>query len=73
MQTKAFSQNARLSSARRAGAVRTTSVRRAPFFVRAAAATEQSGMVDEMGFKLMRKGVKVAANETILTPRYVEY
>lgn len=72
MQTKAFSQSARVGTARRAGAVRTTSVRRAPVLVRAAAATEpKNDMVDEMGFKLMRKGVKVAAKETILTPRYV--
>ena len=45
-----------------------TSVRRsvaAP--VRAAAA--QGEMVNDMGFKLMRKGVKEAAKETILTPR----
>lgn len=27
-------------------------------------------MVDDMGFKLMRKGVKVAAKESILTPRF---
>ncbi|KAL4448635.1 hypothetical protein ABPG75_005854 [Micractinium tetrahymenae] len=36
--------------------------------VRAAAA--QGEMVDDMGFKLMRKGVKVAAKETILSPRF---
>lgn len=35
--------------------------------VRAAAA--EGEMVDDMGFKLMRRGVKVAAKETILTPR----
>ena len=34
--------------------------------VRAAAATE---MTDDLGFKLMRRGVKVAAKESILTPR----
>jgi hypothetical protein len=35
--------------------------------VRAAAA--QGEAVDDLGFKLMRKGVKVAAKETLLTPR----
>jgi len=34
--------------------------------VRASAAAPDT---DEMGFKMMRKGVKVAAKETILTPR----
>lgn len=34
--------------------------------VRASAAAPET---DEMGFKMMRKGVKVAAKETILTPR----
>ena len=36
--------------------------------VRAAAATEKE-MTDDLGFKLMRRGVKVAAKESILTPR----
>lgn len=39
--------------------------------VKATAAPAQEELVDEMGFKLMRKGVKVAANDTILTPRSV--
>ncbi|EFN56111.1 hypothetical protein CHLNCDRAFT_144710 [Chlorella variabilis] len=37
--------------------------------VRAAAATEKE-MTDDLGFKLMRRGVKVAAKESILTPRF---
>lgn len=71
MQAQAFTAGARVVYARRAGPVRTSAVRRAPMIARAAAATEQGELVDEMGFKLMRKGVKVAANDTILTPRYV--
>lgn len=67
MQTTAFKTGASFTAARKAGAVRTSAVRRAPMVVRATAAPE----VDDMGFKLMRKGVKVAASETILTPRYV--
>lgn len=69
MQAQAFTSGARVGVARRVGATRTTAVRRAPMVVRAAAATEGGEMVDELGFKLMRKGVKVAANDTILTPR----
>jgi hypothetical protein len=34
--------------------------------VRATASAEET---DAMGFKMMRKGVKVAADETVLTPR----
>ena len=33
---------------------------------RAAASTSQ----DELGFKMMRRGVKEAANETVLSPRF---
>ena len=66
MQTQAFTSGTRIGAARRAGVIRTSAVRRAPMIVRAAAKEEA---VDEMGFKMMRKGVKVAANETILTPR----
>lgn len=32
---------------------------------------QASSQVSDEGFELMRKGVKVAADETILTPRYV--
>jgi len=67
MQTQAFKANTRVGVARMAGASRVSAVRRAPMVVRAAAASEEA--VDELGFKLMRKGVKVAAQETILTPR----
>ena len=35
--------------------------------VRAAAETKET--VDDLGFKLMRKGVKEAAKDTLLTPR----
>eukprot|EP00775_Hariotina_reticulata_P004337 gene4337-4590_t len=38
--------------------------RRGPVFVRASAAT------NELGFKLMRDGIKQASKETILTPRF---
>lgn len=68
MQTTAFTSGARFGVARRVGAARTPSVRRAAPVVRAAAQTEE--MVDELGYKLMRKGVKVAAADTILTPRF---
>jgi hypothetical protein len=37
--------------------------------VRAAAETKEA--VDELGFKLMRKGVKEAAKDSLLTPRWV--
>ena len=66
MQTQALTSSTRFVAARRAGPARTTAVRRATI-VRATAAKEE--MVDDMGFKLMRKGVKVAAKESILTPR----
>lgn len=69
MQTQAFTTGTRIGAARRAGSARTTAVRRGPMVVRAAGAAPKEEMVDEMGFKLMRKGVKVAANESILTPR----
>jgi len=69
MQTQTFKANTRFGVARKAGVARVSAVRRAPMVVRAAAATESGGMVDDMGFKLMRKGVKVAAQESILTPR----
>lgn len=71
MQTQAFSTGARFGAARKVGASRTQSVRRTAPIVRAAAQTEE--LVDELGYKLMRKGVKVAAKDTILTPRYVLY
>jgi hypothetical protein len=69
MQTQAFTSSARFGVARKVGPMRVPSARSAPMIVRAAAA--EGEMVDEMGFKLMRKGVKVAAKDTILTPRYV--
>jgi hypothetical protein len=68
MQAQAFAAGSRVGMARRVGASRTAAVRRAPMVVRAAAAPEGE-MVDEMGFKLMRKGVKVAAADSVLTPR----
>ena len=37
----------------------------------AARRVQASSQVSEEGFEMMRKGVKVAADETILTPRYV--
>lgn len=37
---------------------------------RAEKAVPENPETDEMGFKLMRKGVKIAAQETILTPRF---
>jgi magnesium-protoporphyrin IX monomethyl ester (oxidative) cyclase len=43
---------------------RAAHVRRGAVTVRASAAT------DEMGFKLMRDGIKQASKETILTPRF---
>jgi hypothetical protein len=67
MQSTAFTTGARFGVTRKVGAARTPSVRRAAPIVRAAAAQEE--MVDELGYKLMRKGVKVAAADTILTPR----
>lgn len=49
-------------------ATRATAARRSVVQpVRAAAA--QGEATDDLGFKLMRKGVKVAAKETLLTPR----
>lgn len=69
MQTQAFKASTQFGVARKAGTARISSVRRAPMVVRAAASTESGEMVDEMGFKLMRKGVKVAAADSILTPR----
>jgi hypothetical protein len=68
MQTKAFT-GTRLSAAQKATMVSRVS-RKSVMPVRATAAPAKEEMVDEMGFKLMRKGVKVAANDTILTPRY---
>jgi hypothetical protein len=37
--------------------------------VRADASAANGEETDSMGFKMMRKGVKVAADETVLTPR----
>ena len=68
MQTQAFTTGTRIGAARRAGSARTTAIRRGPMVVRAGAAPKEE-LVDDMGFKLMRKGVKVAAQESILTPR----
>ena len=68
MQTQTFVSGPRVGVAPRATAIR-ANARRAAVAVRAAAATEQAELVDEMGFKLMRKGVKIAAQESILTPR----
>lgn len=58
MQTAAFTTGARVCAARKVGPMRTPSVRRVAPVVRAAAQTEE--MVDELGYKLMRKGVKVS-------------
>jgi hypothetical protein len=38
----------------------------------AARRVQATSQVSEEGFEMMRKGVKVAADETILTPRYVK-
>jgi hypothetical protein len=38
---------------------------------RARVAVRAAETVSEEGFEMMRKGVKVAADETVLTPRYV--
>lgn len=38
---------------------------------RARVAVRASQTVSQEGFEMMRKGVKVAADETVLTPRYV--
>ena len=38
---------------------------------RARVAVRACQVVSEEGFEMMRKGVKVAAEETVLTPRYV--
>jgi len=43
----------------------------APKAHRARVAVRASQAVSEEGFEMMRKGVKVAAEETVLTPRYV--
>jgi magnesium-protoporphyrin IX monomethyl ester (oxidative) cyclase len=61
-----MSTGARVVVARRVGATRTSAVRRAAVVVRATASAEET---DALGFKMMRKGVKVAADETVLTPR----
>ena len=64
MQATAFTAGASLGVAR--PAARSSAARRATVQPVRAAAAEQ---VDDLGFKMMRKGVKVAAKETILTPR----
>jgi len=69
MQSQAFSTGACIGAARRVGARRTTAVRRAPMVVRVNASAANGEETDSMGFKMMRKGVKVAADETVLTPR----
>jgi hypothetical protein len=43
----------------------------APKAHRARVAVRASQAVSDEGFEMMRKGVKVAAEETVLTPRYV--
>jgi hypothetical protein len=68
MQAATFTSGARLGVAR--PATRAAGARRSVVQpVRAAADTKE--MVDDLGFKLMRKGVKEAAKETLLTPRWV--
>jgi hypothetical protein len=52
-------------------AARRVAARRAALAARAGPAAAEGDMVDELGFKLMRKGVKVAAADSILTPRCV--
>jgi magnesium-protoporphyrin IX monomethyl ester (oxidative) cyclase len=67
MQAATFTSGARLGVAR--PATRAAGARRSVVQpVRAAAETKE--MVDDLGFKLMRKGVKEAAKETLLTPRF---
>lgn len=68
MNTQTFVAGSRMAGARCVMPKRqTVTQRRAAVAVRATAAEKE--MVDDMGFKLMRRGVKVAAKETILTPR----
>lgn len=52
----------------RSSVSRCASARRVMPVVKAAAATDKE-MKDDLGFKLMRAGVKEAAAESILTPR----
>lgn len=67
MQSAQTMQSARFM-ARKVGPTRTTGVRRSVASpVRAAAATEPQ--VDDLGFKMMRAGVKEASKDTLLTPR----
>lgn len=70
MQTQVFSSRfgivpTQVVSSRRTAAKHVSA--RKPVIAAAAPAKEE--LVDEMGFKLMRKGVKQAAQDTILTPR----
>lgn len=67
MKAQTFAPGSRVGALYNNAQRRTVANRRVSVAVRSAAA--EGEMVDEMGFKLMRRGVKVAANETILTPR----
>jgi hypothetical protein len=68
MEAATFTFGARLGAAR--PATRAAGARRSLVQpVRAAAETKET--VDDLGFKLMRKGVKEAAKENLLTPRWV--
>ena len=68
MEAATFTAGARLGAAR--PATRAEGTRRSVVQpLRAAAETKDT--VDDLGFKLMRKGVKEAAKENLLTPRWV--
>lgn len=69
MNTVAQVQKSLLAGSTKPCAAQTVRPRRALAARRVHAASQQQ--VSDEGFELMRKGVKVAADETILTPRYV--
>ena len=66
MQSQAMSSGARLKAARKVGPTRTTGVRRSVASPVRAAAEHKT---DDLGFKMMRAGVKEASQDTLLTPR----
>jgi hypothetical protein len=68
---KAFTGARVGAAARPVPAARRIAARRTALAARAGPAAAEGDMVDELGFKLMRKGVKVAAADSILTPRCV--
>ena len=65
MQAQAFTSGSRVAAAPRAAS--RPAARRAAGVVRATAAPVEQR--DALGFEMMRKGVKVAAKDSILTPR----